>query len=248
VLEPVWLEPLGEQHLAQAIDEDAPDVRYEQRETLELAFLAALQHLPGNQRAALLLCEVLGFTASEAARMLDTTPATISSALQRARATLDRRRPQLSQRELLDELGDEAAARLVGAYVDALQHGDVERLAGLLAEDVTFSMPPFAAWWRGRPTVLAFIVAAAGGATRHFVPLRVNGQLAFAGYRLDAAVARFVPEVLEVLALDERRQVSTITAFVDPAGPCEADLTEPTSTLAMLFPRLGLPPTVDHGA
>ena len=188
VLEPVWLEPLAERHLAEAIDEDAPDARYEQRETLELAFLAALQHLPGNQRAALLLCEVLAFTAPEAARMLETSPASINSALQRARATLDRRRPAVSQRQILGELGDEDAARLVDAFADALQAGDVDRLAALLAEDVTFSMPPFAAWWRGRATVLAF--TAADDATRRFLPLRVNGQLAFGAYRFDAELNR----------------------------------------------------------
>ena len=91
--------------------------------------------------------------------MLDTSPAAINSALHGARATLDRRRPPVSQRQILGELGDEDAARLVDAFADALQAGDVERLAGLLAEDVTFSMPPFAAWWRGRPTVLAFTAA-----------------------------------------------------------------------------------------
>ena len=244
VLEPVWLEPIADHHLERAIDEDTPDTRYEQRETLELAVLAALQHLPGNQRAALLLCEVLAFTAPEAARMLDTTPAAINSALQRARATLDRRRPSLSQRQIISELGGAAATHLVESFVDALQSGDVARLAELLADDVTFSMPPFAAWWKGRPTVLAF--TAADEAMRRFVPLRVNGQLAFGAYRFHAAVDRFMPELLEVLALDERRQVSAITAFVDPAGPCEADVTEPTSDIAALFARLSLPPAVER--
>lgn len=241
VFEPVWLEPVADQQLERAVDEDAPDTRYEQRETLELAFLAALQYLPGNQRAALLLCDVLAFTAPEAGRMLETTPASINSALQRARATLDRRLPPLSQGRLLRDLGDEATGRLVNDYSDALQAADIARLTRLLADDVTFSMPPFAAWWQGSAIVLAFI--AADDASRRVVPLRVNGQLALGVYRHDAIAGRYLPELLEVLAISERREVSHITAFVDPAD-CARDATDQTSDMASLFSRLGLPPAV----
>jgi RNA polymerase sigma-70 factor (ECF subfamily) len=240
VREPVWLEPIAGDAL---LDEGAPpDTRFEQRETLELAFLAALQFLPGNQRAALLLCEVLAFSAPEAARMFDTTPASINSALQRARATLERCLPPRSQREILDELGDEAA-RLVDAYVEALQAGDVARLTELLAEDVKFSMPPFEAWWQGRDVVLAF--TAADSASRRCVPLRVNGQLAFAAYRPDAG--RYRAELVEVLTVDAGGRITDITAFVEPSGPCEGEPAEPGSDMESLFRRLGLPALLEDG-
>jgi RNA polymerase sigma-70 factor (ECF subfamily) len=238
VREPVWLEPIADVSL---VDEEAPpDARFEQRETLELAFLAALQLLPGNQRAALLLCEVLAFSAPEAAELLDTTPASINSALQRARATLDRRLPPRSQSEILDELGEDAA-RLVDDFVDALQAGDVARLTALLAEDVTFSMPPYPTWWQGRDVVLAF--TAADTTVRRCVPLRVNGQLAFAGYRLEGE--RYLPELVEVLTVDAAGRITDITTFVDPSGPCEGEPAEPESDIASLFSRLGLPAALE---
>ena len=238
VLEPVWLEPLADDALAAAVDEDAPEARYEQRETLELAFLTALQRLPGTQRAALVLCEVLGFTAAEAADMLDTTAASITSALQRARATLDRHPPPRSQRQVLAALGDDAMQTLVGEFVDALQAGDVTRLAALLAEDVRFSMPPFSAWWQGRETVLAF--TAADRASRRFVTLRANGQPAFAAYRLDEATDTYRPELLEILTVNERGEVAEITTFVDPVWPCAAEEAGAAMPIASVFARFGL--------
>ena len=242
ILDPVWLDPIASQQLSAAVDQDAPDARFEQRETLELAFLAVLQHLPAKQRAALLLCEVLAFSALEAAHMLDSTPASINSALQRARATLERKLPSRSQRRILSDLGDTATEALVSDYVQCLESGDVTRLAHLLAEDVKFSMPPFPAWWQGRDTVLAF--TAADDTARRFLPLSVNGQLALGGYRLDAPTSRFLPELLEVLALDEQRRITEITAFVGLVGPCASDDNEPPNIIQPLFARLGLPPAI----
>lgn len=140
--EGVWIEPIADRHLTLPDDDVSPVARYEQRETLELAFLAALQHLPGNQRAALLLRVVLGFSAREVAELLDTSTASITSALQRARTTLEERVPPSSQQQTLRALGDAAVAQLVHDYVDALETGDVARLTRLLSDDVTFSMPP----------------------------------------------------------------------------------------------------------
>ena len=108
----------------------APDARYEQREAVELAFIAALQHLPATQRAVLILREVLGFSAREAAESLDTSVASVNSALQRARRTLADRLPERSQQETLRSLGDERVRELVEAFVDAWSRGDVEALSG----------------------------------------------------------------------------------------------------------------------
>src|SRR5262249_15093375 len=134
----------------------APEARYEQREAVELAFIAALQHLPGTQRAALILCEVLGFSAREVAESLDTTVASVNSALQRARGTLAGRLPERSQQETLRSLGDDRVRELVEAFVDAWSRGDVDAIRALLAEDAVFSMPPWSAWWRGAETLAGF--------------------------------------------------------------------------------------------
>ena len=243
VRDPVWIEPLAGSYGEAAIDTQTPEARYEQRETLELAFLVALQQLPGNQRAALLLCEVLGFSAPEAAEMLETSSASINSALQRARAALERHRPATSQSQLLEELGEEGVTELVDRFVEALQAGDVERLTDMLASDVSFSMPPYAAWWKGRSTVLAFV--AADGASRRFVPLRINGQIAFGAFRLDPSSNRFEPELVEVLELDDSGQVSAITAFVDPDGWCDDEPPESATDMASLFEHVGLPDFLD---
>ena len=120
----------------------APEARYEQREAVELAFIAALQHLPATQRAVLILREVLGFSAREVAESLETTVASVNSALQRARKAVDERLPERSQQATLRSLGDERTRELVDAYVDAWQRGDVDVLLRLLAEDAVFSMPP----------------------------------------------------------------------------------------------------------
>src|SRR6201996_9199404 len=115
----VWLEPYPDQAARFPDGPAAPDVRYEQREAVELAFVAALQHLAPNQRAVLILREVLGFSAKEAAAMLDTTVASVNSALQRARATVEERVPERSQLQTLRALGDGGVRELVGRYVDA---------------------------------------------------------------------------------------------------------------------------------
>src|SRR4051794_11874937 len=135
VVESVWIEPYPDEMLGLEDGYAAPEARYEQREGVELAFVAALQHLPANQRAALILREVLGFSAKECAEMLDTSVASVNSALQRARAAVEERVPEQSQQENLRQLGDDELRGLVDRYVDIWERQDVEAFALMLAED-----------------------------------------------------------------------------------------------------------------
>src|SRR3954467_14683961 len=156
LVESVWMQPYPDERLDLGDDRAAPDARYDRRESVELAFVAALQHLPPNQRAALIMREVLGFSARECADALDATVASINSALQRARKTVEEKLPERSQQATLRALGDERVRDLVQRYVDAWESGDVSRVVAMLTEDATFSMPPNAAWFRGRDAIEAF--------------------------------------------------------------------------------------------
>jgi RNA polymerase sigma-70 factor (TIGR02960 family) len=202
VTEPIWLEPYP----------DDPRARLERRETLELAYVAALQHLPANQRAALLLREVLGFAAAEVAEMLDTSVASINSALQRARDTLARRVPGRSQAEELRDLGDDGQRRLVTAFVDAWDRADTSALLALLTRDARFTMPPIPSWYLGVDAIRRFVAERMFATRWHLRPLTASGQLAFACYQ--------GPELrlgaLNVIALRDG-QICEMTGFLDPA-------------------------------
>src|SRR5205823_7375142 len=126
VIESVWVEPYPDEMVGLEDGFAAPEARYEQREAVELAFIAALQHLPPNQRAVLILREVLGFSAKEVADTLETTTASVNSALQRARAAVDERVPEQSQQATLRSLGDAELRQIVDRYVDAWERCDVE--------------------------------------------------------------------------------------------------------------------------
>src|SRR5687767_14090756 len=184
LVESVWIEPYPDEMLGVEDGRAAPEARFEQREGVELAFVAALQHLPANQRAVLILREVLGFSAKEVAGMLETTPASVNSAMQRARASVDERLPERSQQETLRSLDDEQIRELVGRYIDAWDRGDVDAVVGMLAEEATFSMPPNAEWFRGRETIREFLPRGPLSIPRRFVRTRANGQLAFGTYKL----------------------------------------------------------------
>src|SRR5204863_101120 len=147
VTESVWIEPYPDEILGIEDGYAAPEASYERREGVELAFVAALQHLPANQRAALVLREVLGFSAKECADMLDTSVASVNSALQRARASVEERAPEQSQQQTLRALGDEELRAIVDRYVDAWERNDVEAFAAMLTEDATFTMPPLSTWY-----------------------------------------------------------------------------------------------------
>ena len=123
---------------------------------MELAFVAALQHLAPRQRAVLILREVLGSSAREVAEALDSTVASVNSAMQRARAAMDERAPEQSQQAALRNLGDEQLEQMVTTYVDAWERGDVDAIAAMLADDATLTMPPMPTWYRG-PDVLVFL-------------------------------------------------------------------------------------------
>src|SRR3954454_9942648 len=154
LVESVWVEPYPDEQLGLEDGLAAPEATYEQREAVELAFIAALQLLPANQRAALILREVLGFSAREVADFLDTSVQSINSALQRARKTVDEKLPAESQQTTLRAVGDARLRDIVESYTDAMQRGDVEAGVSLLAEDATWSMPPMPAWFHGREAIV----------------------------------------------------------------------------------------------
>src|SRR5687767_6795851 len=151
-----WLEPIPD---AEALPADAdPFELTALRQSIRLAFVAALQHLPARQRAALILTEVLGWSAAEVAECLETSTAAVNSALQRARATLDTTVVTGSEERLTEE-----QARLLERYVDAFHRYDVDGLAGLLREDATLSMPPYTLWLRGPETIRAWLLGRGAG-------------------------------------------------------------------------------------
>ena len=153
LLESVWIEPYPDERLDLDDGLAGPEARYEQRESIELAFIAALQHLPARQRAVLILRDVLGFSGAEVAEALETTPASVYSALQRAHATLDERRPDRSQQATLRSLGDEQQRAIVNRYVEAWSGNDVDTIVGMLTETATLAMPPIPSWYRGRDAI-----------------------------------------------------------------------------------------------
>jgi RNA polymerase sigma-70 factor (ECF subfamily) len=209
--ESVWLEPYPDEAMGLVDGYAAPEARYEQREAVELAFIAALQHLSATQRAVLILRDVLGFSARETAESLATTVASVNSALQRARKTVDERMPEQSQQATLRALGDERVREIVEKYIEAWERGDVAAIAAMLAQDATFAMPPYPTWWRGRDVIAAF-----GAEPVHrYLPTHANGQAANAAYRWDPNKAGYVAEALEVLTLEGTR-VKQMTAFMTP--------------------------------
>ena len=215
--ESVWMEPYPDERLPVADASAAPDARYDQREAVELAFVAALQHLPPNQRATLILREVLGFSAREVAAALDTTVASVNSALQRARRAVEERLPERTQQETLRAIGDERLRDLVDRYVDAWERADVDAVVAMLAQDATFSMPPNAMWLRGRVAIADFLPRGPLSRQRRFVPIPgANGQVAFATYIWEPGLGRFRPNSVHLLTL-RGTEIAEVTAFLDRA-------------------------------
>ena len=215
IVESVWIEPYPDERLGIEDGLAAPEARYEQRESVELAFVAALQLLPATQRAVLILREVLGFSAKEAAEMLETTTASVNSALQRARATIDDRLPDQSQQATLRALGDDGVREVVDRYVDAWQRGDVEAVVGMLTEDANFSMPPLETWFQGSDALRVFLAGWPLSGLWRWKPLRVqaNGQPALAFYSWDEDAQAYMPFALNVLTIRGDR-ISDVTAFI----------------------------------
>ena len=225
-VEASWIGPYPTRLASVATSSD-PEARYAMRESVELAFVAAVQHLPGSQRAALLLRDVLGFSAKESAAVLDTTVASVNSALQRARASTGRRLPDDSQRATLDTLGDRRVRDLAGSYADAWERGDTAAIVAMLAEDATFAMPPHPVWLAGRDDIAAFLPRGPLQVRWRLRRAEVNGQLAFGCYVWANDERRFVPHSIDVLTLRGDR-IARIVAFLD----LDADT----------FERFGLPP------
>ena len=249
--ESVWIEPYPAERLEDG--HAAPDAHYELRESVELAFVAALQHLPAAQRAVLILREVLGFSAQEVADTLDTTVAGVNSALQRARRAVDERLPDRSQAQTLRALGDDELRAIVEGYMDAMAGGDVERVVAMLTEDAAWSMPPLASWFRG-PDVRVFLATGplSGRFRWRHRPARANGQLAVGTYTLHEDEGAYVAFSLDVLTLRGAR-ISDVTAFIArssaprtqdeldqlPDQPADARL------VTAFFERFGLPARLD---
>ncbi|MFI7492416.1 sigma-70 family RNA polymerase sigma factor [Micromonospora echinaurantiaca] len=215
--EAAWLEPYPDRLLGWT-DRLTPEARVVARESVELAFVAALQHLTARQRAALLLRDVLGYPASEAAELLETTVAAVNSALQRARGVLAELLPQTSQQQTLDALGDAALRELVQRYVAAWEASDVDAIVAMLTEDARYSMPPLRGWYQGYDGIRGFLLDAAGRHRWRFLPARANGQLAFGTYRWDDDRSAYLPGGLDLLVLRGRR-VAEVVSFLDAHLP-----------------------------
>src|SRR6266516_6649325 len=211
-----WLEPYPDVKLGLG-GPAGPEARYEQREAVELAFIAALQHLPARQRAVLILRDVLGFSARETADVLETTPVSIDSALQRAHKTVDDRLPSHSQQQSLRLLGDEQLGELVERYITAWEQNDVDAVVSMLAEDARIVMPPLPSWYSGRDQVAAFLRHYPLNGVRRWtmVATSANGQPAFATYEWNEQTGAFTPHSISVLTL-RGGQIEEIMAFLDP--------------------------------
>jgi RNA polymerase sigma-70 factor, ECF subfamily len=254
LVESVWVEPYPDDKLGLEDGLAGPEARYEQRESVELAFIAAMQHLPGSQRAALILREVLGFSAREVAETLETTTASVNSALQRARATVEERLPEQSQQATLRSLDDEELRKVVERYMDAMERCDVDAVVAMLTEDAAWSMPPMQTWYSGRESIVAFLSEwpLSGRWRWRHVPAHANGQLAVGSYTWDEEEKAYLPFALDVLTL-RGEQISEITSFITRAEPPPErlhlaewpDEPEDPRRVAAAFERLGLPERLD---
>lgn len=213
-----WVEPIPDVMALPAESDTDPAERALLRESIRLAFVAALQYLPPRQRAVLLLTQVLSFSATEAAETLDMSVAAVNSALQRARATLDARNPAVTPRVLSEE-----QKRLVARYLEAFERYDVAALTGLLHEEAKHSMPPYDLWLRGRDSIAKWMSGVGIGCVgSRLVPVEANGGTpTFAQYRQGGAQAW----ALIMLELDGDR-IASVTNYLD---------------VETLFPRFGLP-------
>jgi RNA polymerase sigma-70 factor (ECF subfamily) len=254
VVESVWVEPYPDEQLGLGDGLAGPDAVYELRESVELAFVAALQHLAANQRAVLILREVLGFSAQETADALDTTVASVNSALQRARATVEERVPEQTQQTTLRTLGDERLGEIMDRYLDAWESNDVDAFVALLADEATFAMPPLATWYTGQEGIRTWATGSSMSGAWHWRAVRTqaNGQPALGFYAWDESAKVYLPFALNVLTFEGDR-VSSVTAFI--ARSTESD--DPESyerypeqpadprMIELTFTRFGLPAQLD---
>jgi len=209
-----WLEPMPDARVLPTLDDPAEAAVA--RESVRLAFMAALQQLPPKQRAVLILREVLVWKASEVAELLGTTVASVNSALQRARTTLAEREDQGAGAAVLDPL-DEAQQRLLERYVKAFEGYDMTALTALLHEDAIMTMPPFDLWLRTPADMTGFMTTVgASCAGSRLRPLQANGLPAFAHYKPDPEKGGFSPWAVQVLELSKGR-ITGLHCFLDTA-------------------------------
>jgi RNA polymerase sigma-70 factor (TIGR02960 family) len=229
--EPVWVQPYPDVLLEEIPDRSpGPAARYEARESIELAFIVALQRLPPRQRAALVLRDVLGFRTAEVAAMLDTGEASVKGALQRAREALRDRLPD-AERERAPRPNSDRERQLAGRFADAVESGDIDEVVALLTDEALLTMPPQPLEYQGHEAIAAFLRyrAELRGVTLRVVPTRANTQPAFGCYLPDAHAAIARPYGLIVLTL-EGEAIAAITWFADTG----------------LFRHFGLPRTLPN--
>jgi RNA polymerase sigma-70 factor (ECF subfamily) len=224
--EVTWIGPMPDGRVVP--DGADPAEVADERESIRLAFIAALQHLPPKQRAVLILREVLAWKAAEVADLLDTSVAAVNSALQRARATLDALHP--AQTEMLDPTDDEQRA-LLARYVDAFERYDMDALTALLHEDATWSMPPYALWLRTHDDVRRWCLGPGIGCRgSRLIPKEANGAPAFGQFKPSADGSFLEPWSLQVLEIRDGA-IAGISFFLDTPR---------------LFPLFGLPPRLER--
>lgn len=222
--EVTWIEPIP----LGLVSADDPAELAEAHETLRLAFVAALQHLPPRQRAALILCEVLRWKATEAAELLDTSVASINSALQRARATLEA--SGVSANDPMPAM-DQSQRELLARYIEAFERYDIDSLTSLIREDATQSMPPYDMWLSGREDIFAWWFGPGIGCrgSRVIPAGSANGTAAFGQYKPSASGSGYDPWALQVVEVGEGG-IAELTFFLDTER---------------LFPLFGLPPRLE---
>ncbi|TGP23967.1 MULTISPECIES: RNA polymerase subunit sigma-70 [unclassified Mesorhizobium] len=223
-----WLEPYPDSELPNlAAIEPGPEARYEAREAVQLAFVAAIQLLPPRQRAALLLCDVLGWSAVETAQLLGGSTASINSALQRARAKLGERYPE--GRPSQPSRPSQQEGLLLERYMQAWQADNLDGLVDLLREDAAYHMPPWREWYYGREAIRGFLATVWGNfAGYRTVATRANGQPAAGVYARSHQDQAWRPHSLHVIEPDGGA-IASLTIYVPPLGPD-------------LFAAFGLPP------
>ena len=220
VHEPVWLEPFPDEWLSDAtLSAGAnPEARYTARESVRLAFIAALQALPPRQRAVLLLRDVLDWSAAETAECLEMTVPAVNSALHRARTTLARQEA-IGRDQANPALDDPAAQELLDRYVHAWEAADVDGFVALLREEAVATMPPTPTWFSGRLAISTFarqLFSQLGPRRQRLLPVRANGQPAFALYEAAQSGGPFAARGVQVLTLASGR-IARLDMFLDPA-------------------------------
>ncbi len=224
--EPVWLQPYPDVLLEGIADEaPGPEARYETKEAIALAFIVGLQHLPPQQRAVLVLRDVLGYRAGEAAEMLETSEASVNNLLRRARAAFESRLPAAG-RERAPLPNSKLERETVSRFAEMVENGEIDRMVALLTDDAWLTMPPLPHAYQGPETIGAFLRGAEErrGAPMRLVPTRANAQPAFGCYL--AATESDAPRAFGLMVLTlQGNQISAITWFADSS----------------VFPHFGLP-------